>query len=42
MGTLIQQVLSGNVTVGDLRRGLPNIRVNTPAVVVPWSISMKH
>ncbi|KRX18117.1 hypothetical protein T07_13777 [Trichinella nelsoni] len=52
MDTLIQQVLSGNATVGDLRRvnrvyaekqeGLPSIRVITPAVVVPWSSSLKQ
>ncbi|KRZ84569.1 hypothetical protein T08_10493 [Trichinella sp. T8] len=52
MDTLIQQVLSGNVTVGDLRRvnkvyaekqqQVANIRENTPTVVVPWSNSWKH
>ncbi|KRZ56346.1 Retrovirus-related Pol polyprotein from type-1 retrotransposable element [Trichinella nativa] len=45
MDTLIQQVLSGNATVGDLRRvnkvyaekqqRVANIRENTPTVVVP-------
>ncbi|KRX33161.1 hypothetical protein T05_11077 [Trichinella murrelli] len=49
MENLIQKVLSGNATVGDLRRinkfyaksnnGMPNIRVNTPMEDERWSRS---
>ncbi|KRZ01569.1 hypothetical protein T11_13016 [Trichinella zimbabwensis] len=51
MDTLVQQVESGNATVGDLRRvnkvyaekqqRVHNIRVNTPTVNVRWNSSLK-